>query len=68
MVDIAAYAGLFLTGLVAATILPMQSEVARVALLLAVYSPWFSCTGTVVLQQGGPRTHRGGGVQPPINP
>lgn len=40
MIDIAAYAGLFLTALVAATILPMQSEAALVALLLADYSPW----------------------------
>jgi membrane protein YqaA with SNARE-associated domain len=35
-----AYAGLFLVSLAAATILPMQSEAALVALLLADYSPW----------------------------
>lgn len=35
-----AYAGLFLAALVAATILPAQSEAALAALLLADYSPW----------------------------
>jgi membrane protein YqaA with SNARE-associated domain len=35
-----AYAGLFLVALIAATILPAQSEAALVALLLADYSPW----------------------------
>lgn len=39
MTDLAVYAGLFLTALVAATILPMQSEAALVALLLADYTP-----------------------------
>ena len=40
MIDVAAYAGLFAAALVAATILPMQSEAALVALLLSGYSPW----------------------------
>jgi membrane protein YqaA with SNARE-associated domain len=40
MTDLAAYAGLFLAALVAATILPMQSEAALVGLLLSGYSPW----------------------------
>lgn len=40
MTDIAAYAGLFAAALVAATILPMQSEAALVGLLLSGYSPW----------------------------
>ena len=39
MTDFAAYAGLFLASLAAATILPMQSEAALVGLLLADYSP-----------------------------
>lgn len=39
MIDLAVYAGLFLTALIAATILPMQSEAALVALLLADYPP-----------------------------
>jgi len=40
MIDIAAYAGLFLAALIAATILPMQSEAALVGLLLTdAYSP-----------------------------
>jgi membrane protein YqaA with SNARE-associated domain len=39
MVDLAAYAGLFLAAFVAATILPMQSEAALVGLLLAHYPP-----------------------------
>lgn len=39
MTDLAVYAGLFLTALIAATILPMQSEAALVALLLADYPP-----------------------------
>ncbi|MER9210465.1 DedA family protein [Mesorhizobium sp. M0663] len=40
MTDLAAYAGLFLAALLAATILPMQSEAVLVGLLLADYSPW----------------------------
>lgn len=40
MIDLAAYAGLFLAALAAATILPMQSEAVLVGLLLADYSPW----------------------------
>ncbi|ADH87936.1 SNARE associated Golgi protein-like protein [Ancylobacter novellus DSM 506] len=41
LVDVAAYAGLFVTALAAATILPMQSEAALVALLLTgAYPPW----------------------------
>ncbi|ESW75459.1 DedA family protein [Mesorhizobium sp. C280B] len=40
MTDLAAYAGLFLAALIAATILPMQSEAVLVGLLLADYSPW----------------------------
>ena len=40
MTDLAAYAGLFLAALIAATILPMQSEAVLVGLLLAHYSPW----------------------------
>lgn len=39
MADLTVYAGLFLTALVAATILPMQLEAALVALLLADYPP-----------------------------
>lgn len=39
MTDFAAYVGLFLAALAAATILPMQSEAALVGLLLADYSP-----------------------------
>ncbi|WP_333825034.1 YqaA family protein [Pinisolibacter sp.] len=39
MFDLAAYAGLFLTALVAATILPAQSEAALVGLLLAGGQP-----------------------------
>lgn len=40
-VDVAAYAGLFVTALAAATILPMQSEAVLVGLLLSgAYSPW----------------------------
>jgi membrane protein YqaA with SNARE-associated domain len=38
MADAAVYGGLFLTALIAATILPMQSEAALVALILADYS------------------------------
>ncbi|MER8707935.1 DedA family protein [Mesorhizobium sp. M1088] len=40
MTDLTAYAGLFLAALLAATILPMQSEAVLVGLLLADYSPW----------------------------
>lgn len=41
MIDLPVYAGLFLTALVAATILPMQSEAALVGLLLTgTYPPW----------------------------
>ncbi len=39
MTDLAVYAGLFATALVAATIFPMQSEAAFAALVLAGYSP-----------------------------
>jgi membrane protein YqaA with SNARE-associated domain len=35
VIDIAAYAGLFLTAFIAATILPLQSEAALVALILS---------------------------------
>ncbi|MER8957059.1 DedA family protein [Mesorhizobium sp. M0833] len=41
MSDLAAYAGLFLAALLAATIFPMQSEAVLVGLLLADYSTWF---------------------------
>lgn len=45
MSDLAVYAGLFLTALAAATILPMQSEAALVGLLLTdTYSPWLLIT------------------------
>ena len=40
MTDLAAYAGLFMAALAAATILPMQSEAVLVGLLLADYNPW----------------------------
>lgn len=41
MADLAVYAGLFAAALVAATILPMQSEAALVGLLLTgAYPPW----------------------------
>lgn len=40
MIDLSAYLGLFLAAFVAATILPMQSEAALVALLLADFNPW----------------------------
>ncbi|WP_018184004.1 YqaA family protein [Kaistia granuli] len=40
MTELAAYTGLFLAALAAATILPMQSEAVLVGLLLADYSPW----------------------------
>ena len=39
MIDLAAYAGLFLTAFVAATLLPAQSEATLVALLLAGAQP-----------------------------
>jgi membrane protein YqaA with SNARE-associated domain len=39
MADLAVYAGLFLTALAAATVLPMQSETVLVGLLLHDYSP-----------------------------
>lgn len=39
MTELAVYAGLFLTALAAATILPLQSEAALVGLLLSGYSP-----------------------------
>lgn len=39
MTDLAVYAGLFMTALVAATIFPMQSEAALAGLFLAGYSP-----------------------------
>lgn len=41
MIDLAALAGLFLAALMAATVLPMQSEAALVALLVAgTHPPW----------------------------
>ncbi|HWL04590.1 MAG TPA: YqaA family protein [Xanthobacteraceae bacterium] len=39
MTDLAAYAGLFAAALIAATLLPMQSEAVLIGLLLADYSP-----------------------------
>lgn len=39
LADLAAYGGLFASALVAATMLPMQSEAVLVGLLLADYSP-----------------------------
>ncbi len=42
MSTLAAYGGLFLAALIAATILPMQSEAALVALLLTDYTPWLA--------------------------
>ena len=39
MIDLAAYAGLFLAAFVAATILPLQSEAALVGLILADHQP-----------------------------
>lgn len=45
MTDLAVYAGLFLTALIAATILPMQSEAALVGLLLTdAYPAWLLVT------------------------
>ena len=44
MTDFLVYAGLFLTALIAATILPMQSEAALAAMLLNDYSPWLVVT------------------------
>ena len=44
MTDLAAYAGLFLTAFVAATVLPMQSEAVLVGLLLAAYPAWLLVT------------------------
>ena len=45
MTDLAAYAGLFLTALAAATILPMQSETVLVGLLLTeTHLPWLLIT------------------------
>jgi membrane protein YqaA with SNARE-associated domain len=40
MTDLAVYATLFLAALIAATILPMQSEAVLVGLLLSDYSHW----------------------------
>ncbi len=40
MADSLAYAGLFVTAFLAATLLPLQSEAALVGLLIADYSPW----------------------------
>lgn len=52
MSDFAAYGGLFLAALAAATILPMQSEAVLVGLVLADYSPWLlvavASVGTVL--------------------
>jgi membrane protein YqaA with SNARE-associated domain len=39
MIALGAYAGLFMSALVAATLLPMQSEAVLVGLLIAEYSP-----------------------------
>ena len=44
MGDLAVYAGLFLAALLAATILPAQSEALVVALLLTDYAPWLVLT------------------------
>ena len=44
MADFAVYAGLFFSALIAATILPMQSEAVLVGLLLSDYSPWLLLT------------------------
>jgi membrane protein YqaA with SNARE-associated domain len=44
MVDLAAYGGLFLAALAAATLLPAQSEALLVALLLADHPPWLLVT------------------------
>ena len=44
MTDLVAYASLFLSALVAATMLPMQSEAVLVGLLLADYSSWLVIT------------------------
>lgn len=44
MIDLAAYAGLFIAALAAATVLPMQSEAVLAGLLLADYSPWLVVT------------------------
>ena len=44
MTDLAAYAGLFLTAFVAATILPMQSEAVLVGLLFTDRPPWLLVT------------------------
>jgi membrane protein YqaA with SNARE-associated domain len=44
MTDLVAYAGLFLSALAAATMLPMQSEAVLVGLLLADYSSWLLIT------------------------
>ncbi|AKC87096.1 YqaA family protein [Pseudoxanthomonas suwonensis] len=40
LATLAVYGGLFLAAFLAATLLPMQSEAALVALLLADYPPW----------------------------
>ncbi|WP_127091582.1 YqaA family protein [Aquabacter cavernae] len=42
MMSLTVYAGLFLTALVAATLLPMQSEAALVGLLLTDTYPWWA--------------------------
>lgn len=44
MADFAVYTGLFLAALLAATILPAQSEALVVRLLLADYAPWLVLT------------------------
>lgn len=44
MGDLAVYVGLFLAALLAATILPAQSEALVVALLLTDYAPWLVLT------------------------
>src|SRR5690606_10092446 len=52
MLDISAYLGLFLAALLAATILPLQSEAALVGLLLSdAFAPWallVATTGNVL--------------------
>jgi len=40
MAEIAAYAGLFLTAFLAATLLPAQSEAVVAAMLVSDYAPW----------------------------
>ena len=44
MIDIAVYGGLFLAAFTAATLLPTQSEILVVSLLLTDHSPWLVLT------------------------